>query len=127
MLNDGQELLATSYGGAAIAAPGSGSTITLWSSAGNYPSATLGARYKRVIVGVYSSAASAGSGLQFDFSVDNTNWRNYVSFSVSATTFTMNYVAAAAPFVRVRYVNSASVLTTWEMWVIGDQSERSNV
>lgn len=124
MIEDGQELLATSYGGAAVAAPGSGATITLWSSAGNVASATMGARYKRIIVGVYSSHASAANGLQFDVSVDNSNWINYISYSVAATTPTVQFVAMPAPFQRVRYVNSANVLTTWYMWVIGDQNER---
>ena len=127
MTEDGQQLYAstaTVTGG--IATPGSGATITLWSSSANGESATIGARHKRLIVGVYSSAASAASGLQFDVSVDATNWINLTSFSVSATTLSMNYVSTAAPFLRARYVNSANVLTTWYAWVIGDQTERAS-
>ena len=125
MHEDGQQLLATSYGSAAVTAPGSGATITLWSSAGNLVQATGGARYKRIIVNVYASHVSAASGLQFDESVDNTNWRNVVSYTIAATTYTKSFVAVAAPFVRVRYVNSANVLSTWEMTVLGDQDERA--
>lgn len=125
-MNDGQELLATSYGSAAVAAPGSGATITLWSSVTAGLPATTGARYKRLIVKVISSAASAASGLQFDESVDGSNWDNLISYSISANTFTASSVAVSAPFLRVRYVNSASVLTTWRMWVCGDQKERAS-
>jgi len=128
MTEDGQQLLATSYstaGSQSVAAPGSSATITLWAGAANVVQSTAGARWKRIIVNIYSSAASAASGLQFDESVDNSNWRNVVSYSISATTYTKNYVSVSAPFVRVRYVNSANVLTTWEMTVLGDQTERA--
>lgn len=124
MIEDGQELLATSFGSAAVAAPGSGATITLWSSSGNEVQSTQGAHYKRLIINIYTSHVSAASGLQIDESVDNSNWRNVVSYTIAATTYTKNFVAVAAPFVRVRYVNSANVLSTWEMTVIGDQNER---
>jgi len=125
MTDDGQQLLATSYGSAAVAAPASGATITLWSSAGNVAQATQGARYKRLVINLYVSHASASSGLQIDESVDNSNWRNLVSYDIAATTYEKKYVSVSAPFVRVRYVNSANTLTTWEMAVLGDQTERA--
>jgi hypothetical protein len=126
-MNDQQELLATSYGSAAVAAPGSAATITLWSSVTAGLSATTGARFKRIIVSVIASSASAASGLQFDISVDGSNWDNLVSYSISANTMTVNYVSIpGSPFIRVRYVNSANVLTTWRMWVAGDQTERAS-
>ena len=104
--------------------PGSSATVTLWTSDSNGLNTSDAARWKRIIVGIYTSHASAASGLQFDVSVNGTDWRNLVSYSVSATTLTVNYVATAAPYLRARYVNSASTITTWEMWVIGDNSER---
>jgi hypothetical protein len=125
-MNDQQELLATSYGSAAVAAPGSAATITLWSSVTAGLPATTGARFKRIIVNVIASSASAASGLQFDESVDGSNWDNLISYSVSANTYTKSYVSMAAPFLRVRYVNSANVLTTWRMAVLGDQTERAS-
>ncbi len=121
-IDDGQTLQATSYGNSAVAAPGSGATITLWQSTNI---TTMTARIKRVIASLYVSHASAASGLQFDESVDGTNWRNVVSYSISATTYSKNYVSVAAPFVRVRYVNSANVLSTWEMSVLTDEQERA--
>lgn len=126
MVDDAQQLLATSYGSGAVAAPASGATITLWSSSGNVVQATQGARYKRLVINVYASHLSAASGLQIDESVDNSNWRNVVSYSIAATTYTKSYVSVSAPFVRVRYVNSANTLSTWEMSVLGDQQERAS-
>ncbi len=127
MTEDGQELLAKSFGTGAVAAPGSGATITLWASNANNGSVyTTTSLYKRLIVNIYSSAASAASGLTFEESNDGgTNWRTVVSYTIAATTYTKNYVSVSAPYVRVRYVNSASVLTTWEMSVLGDQTERA--
>lgn len=112
-----------------VTAPASGATITLWTSPTNSLLPTLpepiGVRYKRIIVGLFVSHASLASGLQFDVSVDAVNWRNLVSYSIAATTLTENYVSTAAPHLRVRYVNDANTLTTWEMWVIGDEYERA--
>lgn len=113
-----------------VAKPASSATITLWDSTSNLLTPALanpiGARYKRLGVGIYVSHASLASGLQFDVSVDGSNWRNLVSYTIAATTLTVNYVSTIAPHVRVRYVNDANTLTTWEMWVIGDESERAS-
>lgn len=125
--NTGQELASTAGGIAAVAAPGSGATVTLWLSTDNSRLAMQTARVKRLIINVYSSHASAANGLQIDESNDGgpTNWRNVVSYTVAATTYTKNYVAVSAPYVRVRYVNSANLLTTWEYSVLTDEDERS--
>ena len=79
MTDDGQRLLATSFGSGAVAAPGSSATIMLWSSSANISVATQGARWKRFVIFNYVSHISAVNGLQVDASVDNTNWRNIVS------------------------------------------------
>jgi hypothetical protein len=114
-----------------IAAPGSGATITLWQSAPT-PSndrrsigPNRGRRFKRLVVNIYSSHASAVNGLAFQESQDETNWRDVVTYTIAATTYTKNYVAVSAPFVRVVYTNSAAVLTAWEMSVLGDAYERA--
>lgn len=127
MTEDGQELLAKSFGTGAVAAPASGATITLWASnTNNGSSYTNTARYKRLIVNIYSSHLSAANGLQIDESNDGgTTWRNVASYSIVATTYTKTYCAVSAPHVRARYVNSANALTTWEMSVLGDQTERA--
>ena len=132
MDNPGQELASAAGVQANVAAPGSGATVTLWLSTDSFkPEQT--ARIKRLIINVYSSAASAANGLQIDennnANADGTpvsaSWRNVISYSISATTYTKNFVAVSAPFVRVRYVNSASVLTNWEYAVLTDETERA--
>ena len=123
---DQQELLATSVGNGAVAAPASGATITLWSSDGNANIPTQAARYKKLIINLYVSHLSAASGLQVDESNDGgTTWRNLASYSIAATTYTKTYQTVSAPHVRVRYVNSANTLSTWELSVLGDQSDRA--
>lgn len=119
-----------------VAAPGSGATIVLWASAtvpvtsdpndrrARGPNA--GRRWKRLVVNVYASAASAANGLNFQESQDGLNWRDLISYTVGATTYTKNYVAVSAPFVRVNYTNTAAVLTAWEMSVLGDAYERAS-
>src|SRR5690348_10468271 len=123
-IDDGQELLATSAGGSAVAAPGSGATITLWSSVGT--AGTAGSRYKKIIVNIYSSAASGTNGLVIAESNDGgTNFRTVTAVTVAATTYTKTYVTVSAPIIKVSYTNSANVLTTWEMSVLGDQQDRA--
>lgn len=105
--------------------PASGETITLWDSGSNNPGANRGNRYKRLGVFIYSSHASAASGLVFQRTNDGTNWRDIVAYSVAATAETENWVAVGATRVRVTYANSANTLTTWEMEVLGDTQERT--
>lgn len=121
---DGQTLLIKGLTGDSTQ-PGSGATVTLWTSDVNGFTYRDGARWKRAIVNIYSSHVSATNGLQFDESHDGINWHNIVSYTISATTYTKNYVLIGAPYWRVRYVNSANVLSTWEMSVLGDLNERA--
>lgn len=113
--------------GGTITKPASGATITLWTSADNQNSTNGGRRYKRLALSLYSSHASGASGVSFEESIDGSNWRTLVQYTLSATTYTKYYVAVSAPFVRVRYTNSANTLTTWEMSLFGDEDERGNV
>jgi hypothetical protein len=118
--------LSTSTGDGFIAAPGSAATITLFDSGADNSVSTVGAAVKRVIVNIYASAASAASGLTFDETHDNgTNWRNVVSYTVAANTYTKSYVSMSAPRIRVTYTNTAAVLTAWEMGVLIDGKERA--
>lgn len=129
MTDDQQQLLAwgsgTPLSNGTVGPPASGATITLWSSTGNEAQATQGARYKKLVASLYVSHLSAASGLTFEESVDNSNWRVVLAFSIAAATYTKSYCTVSAPYVRVRYVNAANVLTTWEMSVCGDQSDRA--
>lgn len=110
-----------------IAAPGSGATVTLWDSNADGTAKGKGARYKRVIVSVTSSAASGANGLSFEESWDDgTNWDVLTTYTISAATYTKNVVAMSAPRLRVRYTNSASVLTTWRGGVIVDEYDNAS-
>lgn len=123
--NAGYVKLASSSGNSAVALPGSGSTITLWSSIGN-ATADRGLRWKRFIVNMFVSHVSATGGLSFQFSVNGgATWREYIAFTINATTVTPNYVPAAGSDLRIQYTNSASVITTWEMEVLGDTLDRT--
>jgi hypothetical protein len=110
-----------------VAAPGSGSTITLWDSNADGRMKSQGPRYKRVIVNVYSSHASAASGLSFQESADDgTNWDELVAYTVSATTYTKSVVAMSSQRIRVRYTNSANVLTAFRGGVIVDEYDNAS-
>jgi len=106
-------------------APTSGETKTIWASNTNMNSAYAGTRWKRLILSIYSSHASATDGVKFEESADGTNWRSLVTYTLSATTYTKYIVAPAAPYVRVRFENSANTLTSWEMSLLGDTCERA--
>ena len=107
--------------------PASGATITLWSSTTNGTKGA-GRHYKGVYINIFSSHASAANGLTVEESSDEgTTWDAVATgTSISATTYTKTYVKVSAPEVRVRYANSASVVTTWRGSVMGDLMERSN-
>lgn len=123
--NAGYVKLASSFGNSAVALPGSGSTITLWSSIGN-ATAERGLRWKRFIVNMFVSHVSAASGLSFQFSVNGgVTWREYVAFTINATTATVTTPPAYGSDNRIQYTNSASVITTWEMEVLGDMIDRT--
>lgn len=114
-----------------VAAPGSGATIVLWQSSNDANDrrargANAGRRKKRLVINVFASAASAVNGLNIQESQDGTNFRDLVSFTVAATTYTKNYIAVSAPFLKVNYTNTAAVLTAWEMSVLGDDYERAS-
>lgn len=105
--------------------PASGATITIWASNSNVGSSYSGSRWKRLELSIYSSHASDTNGVKFEESHDGTNWRTLVEYTLSATTYTKYDVAVSAPYVRVRYVNSANTLTAWEMSLFGDTEERA--
>ena len=105
-----------------VAAPGSGATITIWDSG----SGVTGVKFKRLIWNGISSHDSGASGLSFEHSFDDgTNWDVLVAYTNTASTVYQRFVAVSAPRVRVRYTNSANVLTTWRGCLIGDTYDRA--
>lgn len=134
-----QELLARGAitvpaGSGLVAKPGSGATITLWTSQNTANQATgtadtstpNGYRFKRLIINVLTDQNSAASGLVVQESDDGTNWNTLTSASVVAGTRTKLYVSVAAPDVRVQYTNIAAVLGVWQMSILGDEYERAS-
>ena len=109
-------------------APGSGATVTLWDSTLN-AAAWHGARYKHIIVGIISSANSAANGIVLSASSDKgTTWdvANNSNAYATASGLVTTFLKCAAPDLKLEYINSAAVLTTWRVFVLGDPLERSN-
>ena len=69
-------------------------------------------RYATVVVSVYSSHVSATNGLQFQWSVDNTNWRTSDTYTVPATTLKTFAVQVQFQYFRLVYTNGGTLTTT---------------
>ena len=114
-----------------VAAPGSGATITLWDSGSNEGGNgrnSKGVRWRRLIINTFTSHASAASGMTIEESSDDgANWDIVPlgSVTIAATTYTKTSAAISAPRVRVRYINTANVLTAWRGSVIGDEYDNN--
>lgn len=118
-----------------IVAPGSGATITIWDSGSREGTQQLyegtnakAVRWKRLIMTNVPSADSGASGVSFEASFDNgTNWDVIVTYTdTAAGAPNIHYVSVSYPRIRVRYTNSASVLTTWRGSLVGDEYERAS-
>lgn len=108
--------------------PGSGATVVLWSSAGNGRN-SHGARYKMLVANIITSHDSAANGLTFEESNDGGTTWDVIGTGDTVTAlggYTKTYKKVSAPEVRVRYANSANVLTTWRGTIMGDPMERGN-
>lgn len=108
--------------GGAVAAPGSGATIALWSSA---EATGPGRRFKRLVLRLRTSHDSAALGLRFQEKSDTPEtYRDLTSVLHPAATsdkpFTRYDIDVAASFLNVEYQNSANVLTVWEGELLGD-------
>jgi len=126
---DGYEVLAKTgakVNGVDTTLPATGVTLVLYQS--NLRAAEgKGARFKMLILNLYSSHASAANGVTVDESNDGgSNWDNVFQTTLVATTATKAYVKVSAPELRVRFANSANNTTIFRYSIIGDTSERSN-
>jgi hypothetical protein len=93
-------------------APGSAATITV----GGTVSVPVGA-VPFMYLALTSSHDSAASGVYAEGSWDNgTTWRQTTNASqyLTASGFSLFQAPVVAPLMRWRYVNSASVITTWD-------------
>ena len=111
--------------------PGSGATITIYdSTAGqNGLQGNPLIPFTRLVLTVKSSADGGASGVTCEGSNDNgLHWETMVtagSYLTASGLMTFDF-AVNMPQARIKYVNSAAVLTTWEMslqGVIGDRAK----
>jgi len=111
-----------------VVAPGSGATITLWDSGNNDKAGAKAVRWKRLIYASTSSADSGASGVSFEFSNTNgSTWDVLVTYTDTALGApNIHYVSISFRRVRVRYTNSAAVLTVWNGSLVGDEYERAS-
>ena len=118
-------VLSATAGTGQISAPARGATLTLLST--STTNSAEGTRWKKLILSAYSSHVSAADGVLFEESIDGTNYRTLVSYTLAATTYTKYYVTVSAPILRVKYTNSANTLTAFELSLMGDPNERGQV
>jgi hypothetical protein len=112
-------------GSLSLAAPGSGATITIWDSgdnlSGNAARHPTWTRWERFPISLITS--HAGTILVEATADDGTNWDSLYSIAVpGSTTVTFQrdiYPGAYYPRGRIRYTNSASVLTAWRGTLAG--------
>jgi hypothetical protein len=113
--------------------PGSGATIVIYDSTANNNGLQFSTNvpFSRLVLSINSSANSAASGVIIEGSEDNgANWdaMQAAQSYVSASGLTQYDILVTSPQVRIRYTNSAAVLTTWRMsleGIIGDRSKGS--
>lgn len=95
---------------------------TVWRSSGRAK------RWKMFILNIRSSADSAASGIEVSESDNNgTNWdtvyvRSYVAASDNRLKVYISLIGA--PEIRIRFINSAAVLTTFRWSLLADVRER---
>jgi len=108
--------------GGAQAAPGSGATITILDTTDTgHPSWRDRTPFYRIIVNIYSSHDSGAAGVAFSSSFDRgTNFRTQSTQTYSNANGATSYdYLMKGCHLKVQYTNSASVLTSWEMEVVG--------
>lgn len=116
-----------------VAAPGSGSTITLWDQLLDSPVTSLpGVQhsmhpFSRYQLNILSSADSGASGLVFAESQDDGVNYDTISAQTYATAngLTSYDVLARGGHPKITYTNSASVLTSWRFTLIGIIGDRN--
>lgn len=109
------------------AQPGSGSTITIWDSSLNTNglSPTRGPQLSRVVLAIFASHDSAADGVKFYLSQDGTNFQLDDQDAYAATDGETTYDwLMRAPHGRITYENSANVLTSWQMSLMGIIGDR---
>lgn len=91
-----------------VGPPGSGATVTLWQT-------TDTSYFKWLCIAMVSSADSGASGISVEVSYDaGTTWRVMGTSSYTTATGWWKFKKHITEgLMRLRYTNSAAVLTTW--------------
>lgn len=116
--------------------PGNAATITIYDSTGGSTTGRdpNGAQFftpvpwSRLVLSIKSSADSGASGVLFEGSEDaGLNWDAMQAGQtyLTANGLTQYDVLVTSPQVRIKYTNSAAVLTTWRMSLEGILGDRS--
>jgi len=104
--------------------PASGATITIFDSTagGNNLQFFTPLPFARLVLSIISSADGAANGVTFEGSNDNgATWNTMQAAQtyLTANGLTSYDVLVVEPQVRIKYVNSANTLTTWNMSLTG--------
>lgn len=110
--------------------PGSGATIIIFDSTANANGKQFntGIPFSRLALTIVSSADSAANGVIVEGSEDNgATWDAMATASqyLTASGLVAFDIFVTAPQVRIRYINSAAVLTTWKMSLVGVIGDRA--
>lgn len=110
--------------------PGSGATIVIYDSTAtsNGLQGNVAVPFARLVLTINSSANDAAPGIFWEGSDDNGLHWDTMNPSDTYTTASGLMVfdrPVTMPQVRIRYTNSANVLTTWRMSLIGIIGDRT--
>lgn len=110
--------------------PGNGATIVIYDSTANANALQFNTPvpFSRLVLHIDSSHDSAASGVIIEGSTDNgTTWRAMQAAQTYATASgpTDYDILVTMPQVRLRYTNSAAVLTRWNLSLEGIMGDRS--
>lgn len=112
------------------APPASGATITIYDSTANNNGlqGNPSIPFTRLVLTVKSSADGAASGVTCEGSNDNgLHWETMQAASsyTTASGLSTYDFAVTMPQARIKFANSAAVLTVWEMSLIGVIGDRA--
>lgn len=113
------------------APPGSGATITIFDSTANANALQFNRPlpFSRMVLHIDSSHDSAASGVTFEGSTNNgATWTTMQAAQTYTTAAgpTDYDILVTMPQVRIKYANSAAVLTRWNMsleGIVGDRAK----
>lgn len=123
-------VLAPATGSGEQSPPGSAATIVIYDSTANTNNLQFNVSipFTRLMLTIKSSADSGASGVICEGSNDNgAHWETMQTAGsyTAASGLSLFDFAVTMPQARIRYTNSAAVLTAWEMSLIGVIGDRA--